>query len=239
MSDDLSTLLMSRKPTPERPLLGLTILVVEDSRFASEAMRLLCLRSGARIRRADCLASARRHLSVYSPSVVVVDLGLPDGSGAELIHELSQSDQRVPAILGTSGDPDAERAALAAGADAFLAKPISNLASFQQTLLAILPDAYRPVGLRPLPTERIEPDSFALRDDLNHVADVLSSHLDDGTLDYIAQFLSSLATSADDPGLASAASKVADVRAGALDAARGLSEVHNLVETRMTGTGPI
>lgn len=51
-------------PTAARPLLGLTVLVVEYSRYAYEAMRLLCLRSGARIRRADCIRSAHRHLQV-------------------------------------------------------------------------------------------------------------------------------------------------------------------------------
>ena len=43
-----------RLPSARRPLLGLTILVIEDSRYACEALRLLCLRSGARIRHWDC-----------------------------------------------------------------------------------------------------------------------------------------------------------------------------------------
>ena len=81
--DNLDDFIMTRPPTANRPLLGLTVLVVEDSRFACEAMRLLCLRSGARIRRADNLHHAHQHLKVYRPSVVIVDLGLPDRGGAQ------------------------------------------------------------------------------------------------------------------------------------------------------------
>ena len=128
-----------RKPTAARPLLGLTILVVEDSRYASEAMRLLCLRSGARIRRADSLRAARRHLQIYRPSAVIVDLGLPDGSGLDLIAELDTAAPRVGVLLASSADDTAKTAALDAGADGFLAKPIHTLSVFQDAVLSRLP----------------------------------------------------------------------------------------------------
>jgi CheY-like chemotaxis protein len=207
MPDELEIFAMTQTPTAERPLLGLTVLVVEDSLFACEAMRLLCLRSGARIRRADSLRAAHRHLSVYHPVVVIVDLGLPDGSGAELIADLAHTTPRVSVILGISGDANARRAALAAGADGFLEKPVTSLARFQAAVLEHLPKAGRPKRLRSVGSDSISPDPLALRDDLAHVADILGapSH-DDNSVAYVAQFLGGLAQLAGDDLLAGAAS---------------------------------
>lgn len=230
MSDALSQPL--QRPNALRPLLGLTVLIVEDSRYASEALRLMCLRSGARIRRADCLASARRHLAAYRPSVSIVDLGLPDGRGEALIAELRTMLPPVPVILGASGDDGAEARALEAGADGFLAKPIASLAAFQQAILSRLNDPERQM-LRALPSEAITPDPLALRDDLIHAAEVLHPDAGEAALDYAAQFLRVLARSAGDAPLEQAANRLA-ARDGSI---RG--QITRLVETRIRDMAPV
>jgi len=228
-----------RPPTNTRPLLGLTVLVVEDSRFACEAMRLLCLRSGARIRRADCLKSARRHLQLYRPTAIIVDLGLPDGSGNDLIEELACATPRVPIILGTSGDDYAEDAAIAAGADGFLAKPVTSLAAFQMAILSRLPSDRQPAGPHLLHDEEIQPDPIAYRDDMAHVADVLGDQTDDKILDYVAQFVSGVARSACDDQLASAAADLAHARATGGPVASGAARIAGLVQERLQDEGAL
>lgn len=198
-------LTMNVQATAVRPLLGLTVLVVEDSRFASEAVRLLCIRSGARIRRADSLVSAHRHLQVYRPSVVIVDLGLPDGSGLDLIAELAVEPLTArPVILATSGadGEDQELQALAAGADDFLPKPFTSVSAFQHSILSHLPDEMRPIGPRIVSDESISPDRLALNEDLSHLDDLLQNGAD--VLEYVAPFLQGLARLAGDKSLKTA-----------------------------------
>jgi len=232
--DDLDQFAPIQTPTARRPLLGLTILVVEDSRYACETMRLMCLRSGARIRRADCLRSARRHLQVYRPSVVIVDMGLPDGSGAELIAELAQATPRVGVLLGLSGDPETEVAAMAAGADGFVPKPIGGLAMFQQAILSRLPRDRQPGGPRALSDEPINPDPMAYRDDMNHVANLLEDGCDGPALDYVAQFISGVARAADDSQLAEAAGRVARRRAEGRVTGDAVQDLVRMVQDRTT-----
>lgn len=229
----MNELSLTRSPTAARPLLGLTILVVEDSRFACEAMRLLCLRSGARIRRADCLASARRHLQVYRPSVVIVDMGLPDGSGETLIAELDRANPRVGVLLGISGDDCLGPEAIDAGADGFLAKPVQSLSAFQEAILAHLPKERQPAGPRVINEETVQPDLMAFQDDMAHAADVLSVGEDPQTLDYVAQFLSGVAHSANDHVLHKAALDLAETRARGRPAASHAAILAGLVQERL------
>ena len=225
---------LSRRPaTPARPLLGLTILVVEDSRYTCETLRLMCLRSGARIRRADCLASARRHLKVYRPSAVVIDMGLPDGRGEDLIRELAQAEPRVTALIGMSGDDGAEAAAMAAGADGFLAKPLGALALFQQTILAALSEEDRITGPRAVSSEVLDPDRSAYCDDLSHVATLLGARQDGPTIDYVVQFLGSVAHCAQDMALATAARDLGHCQPGQGRRRQQVAQLMEMVRARL------
>lgn len=210
----------------ELPLQGVTLLTVEDSRFASDALRMMCLRAGARLRRAETLAAARAHLRVYRPDVAIIDLGLPDGTGESLIRDLILSKRRPSVILGTSGDDNGRGSALAAGADGFLAKPLESFAGFCQTLQSLLPGK-----TAPLPEDSvIAPDPLALQDDLAQAATALSTHPDDPNRRYLARFVKGLAHCSHDEALALAA-------AGAEAGAVGLDPLRRLLDLRLKLSG--
>lgn len=205
MTDDLTRYLSSRNSAAARPLRGQTVLVVEDSRFASEALRLMCLYSGARIRRADCLLSARRHLRTYRPHVVIVDMGLPDGSGADLIRDIAAGAAGPVALFGLSGDPAREAEAREAGAAGFLVKPLESIADFQKRLLAALPLG-DPAQADPAQADSpLVPDPLALRDDLTRAMRVLDAAPAPPEIGYIADFLFGIASIAGDEALHDAA----------------------------------
>ena len=193
------------------PLRGITILAVEDSRFASEALRLMCQRLGARLRRAETIQAARSHLRLYRPNVVIIDLGLPDGRGEALIREIVVS-PHAPIVLGTSGDVAGRASALAAGAEGFLDKPLESLAAFQEVLIRHLPE--KVLGLAAF-DEALTPDTLALRDDLARAAALIEAGTTAESQAYLFGFLQGVARHAHDTALAEAADGTAT--AGRMD----------------------
>ena len=166
--------------------------------------------------------------------MAIIDVGLPDGNGSDLIRELATSNQRPDVILGLSGDVDSEAIVMEAGADGYLGKPIVSLAEFQDNILSNLPYERHPTGPRAVPKEIVEPDPIAYRDDMAHVADVMESASDTRTLDYIAQFLGGVARSADDRELVRATELLAAKRARGDSAASEAATVAGLVQRRLT-----
>jgi CheY-like chemotaxis protein len=188
---------MSLEPGPDRPLGGIMLLAVEDSRVASDVLRLCAQRLGARLRRAETLEAARAHLARYRPDAVLVDHILPDGLGSSLVADVAPRPDR-PALIGHSAADDSAPLMLAAGADAFLPKPVPNLATLRDTVLTHLPGRgwYDPGDAGPLP----RPDPLALRDDLLHAARLLVDASPDAR-----PFIASLARAARDRRLWAAA----------------------------------
>lgn len=190
----LRPVVLTRVSGGSGPMMGKTVLVVEDSRAASDALRLMLLQLGARMRRAATLADASRHLSLYRPDAVLVDLGLPDGSGDALIAAMALDPRRPGRIVALSAYPDRAAGALACGADVFLEKPVGGL----RALLAALDPGLDLIGADGPPA----PDPLALFDDLGLAAAQLRRAPDASARRYLTGFLTGLARQIGDDALA-------------------------------------
>jgi len=101
-------------------------LVVEDQRDTCEWLAQVARQAfpGIQVLTAIDLRSARQILVDHSRfRLVLVDLGLPDGSGAELIRALASSHPDSPSIVSTVySDDESLFGAIAAGAQGYLLK---------------------------------------------------------------------------------------------------------------------
>ncbi|MFI4978955.1 MAG: response regulator [Nevskiales bacterium] len=74
----------------------------------------------------DC-AEARQSLSQAVPDLALIDLVLPDGSGIDLIHEITAAHPRMRVmVVSMFGDEDHVIAAICAGASGYLLKDASD-----------------------------------------------------------------------------------------------------------------
>ncbi|MBE1534843.1 response regulator transcription factor [Actinomadura algeriensis] len=102
-----------------------SVLVVEDDADVRTALiRELGARSHA-VRSAGTAMDALREITREPPDVVVLDLGLPDLDGAEVLKML-RGVSDVPVVVATARDDEPEIVRiLHAGADDYLVKPFS------------------------------------------------------------------------------------------------------------------
>jgi PAS domain S-box-containing protein len=103
---------------------GADILLVEDHEDTARALQRMLENAGFRVSYASTLASARDLAAKRSFQLVISDLGLPDGSGLDLMDELRSSGAvRGIALSGFGSDGDVA-AAKAAGFAEHFTKPV-------------------------------------------------------------------------------------------------------------------
>lgn len=99
------------------------ILVVEDETPIRKFLRISLESHGYRMQEAETAASALRIAAAEPPDAVILDLGLPDADGLDVIRRLREWSS-VPIIVLSARGREADKiAALDGGADDYLTKP--------------------------------------------------------------------------------------------------------------------
>ena len=101
------------------------VLIVEDDENSAELLRTFVESQGFGTAVANSLADARQQLVLHAPSVVLLDLHLPDGSGMDLFDDESlRGDSDIVLITGNASVETSVQA-LRLGAADYLIKPVS------------------------------------------------------------------------------------------------------------------
>jgi two-component system KDP operon response regulator KdpE len=102
---------------------AVTILVVDDEPAIRRLLRTSLTAQGYLIVEAETASAALAEIKNYPPDVVILDLGLPDRDGLDVIAMVRQASAVPIIVLSSRGDERAKVEALELGADDYVTKP--------------------------------------------------------------------------------------------------------------------
>ncbi len=101
------------------------LLLVEDDPAIARTTAYALEREGFTVSHSLTLTDARAQLRSAPPDLLVLDIGLPDGSGLDLCRELRQSGTLPILVLSAQGEEIDRVLGLELGADDYVTKPFS------------------------------------------------------------------------------------------------------------------
>jgi len=105
------------------PSAGARILIVDDEPQIRKLLKVTLAAHGYVVQEADTGEEGIRQASIFHPDLIVLDLGLPDLTGMEVLTRIRDW-SGIPVLVLTAKDREADKiAALDAGADDYITKP--------------------------------------------------------------------------------------------------------------------
>lgn len=102
------------------------LLIVEDDKSLNAGLSKALKAENRQTVSCFDLKTARDQIGCDGMSAVILDIGLPDGSGLDLLREIKQKNPALPVILLTANDTDMDIVnGLEQGADDYITKPFS------------------------------------------------------------------------------------------------------------------
>ncbi|MGH8086307.1 MAG: response regulator [Lysobacter sp.] len=146
MSDEHST---DPGATPSTSTLAARILVIDDEPQIRKFLDISLRAQGYRVETADSGEAGLAALATHGADLVVLDLGLPDRDGRDVLAELRQWSQ-VPVILLTVRASETEKVSLLdAGANDYVTKPF-GVQELMARVRALLRSHATPDGVAPV-----------------------------------------------------------------------------------------
>ena len=100
------------------------LLIVEDNFQLADDLSKFLAENGFLVEIADSLHTAFEKISVYNYDLVILDLGLPDGSGLDVIRKLKKINKNPGILIVTAKNAVEDKVTgLELGADDFITKP--------------------------------------------------------------------------------------------------------------------
>lgn len=101
------------------------VLVIEDEKQIRRFVRVALEAEGCQVAEAETMSQGLIEAGTRKPDLLILDLGLPDGDGIDLIRDLRSWSDVPVLILSARSQENDKIDALDAGADDYLTKPFS------------------------------------------------------------------------------------------------------------------
>lgn len=161
------------------------ILIIEDDQILAENLKQILAKNGFAVDTALNMEGGLNQTEINEYDCLVLDIGLPDGSGFDLLKTLRSDGIKTPIIIVTARSQVEDRIqGLDLGADDYLSKPVNSSELIARIRAVIRRDSQNPLPVISIGKLTVHPAQH-LAVFANHTLDLTAKEF--AVLEYLAQ----------------------------------------------------